>query len=232
VRIFRIDGRTLCAETYGQVKRVTHSKSLVKRQEEEACQGVQDKCCIFWRDIKGQMGDEEDPVPRFGLSLAFFLQFRLDHLLKAPQAPIVQAFAINENRRRTPHPRLPPVGHISDDQPLYRRVLQVFVELFQVKLECSSNLLHLGIVQGSLVGEELLVKLLEFALGIGGQGSSRCPSGKFVAGKGKVLDHHFNVLRVFLQHLLEQRLEPLTVGSLIVIKHRHGHRGIGRTVHR
>jgi len=41
-----------------------------------------------------------------------------------------------------------------------------------------------------------------------------------------MFDHQFDVIRMFIQHLLEERLEPRTVRSLIVAENHDGDRSI------
>ena len=45
-------------------------------------------------------------------------------------------------------------------------------------------------------------------------------------GKRKVLENEFDLFRIFTQHLLEWRVEPRTVCSLIVPEDGHGYRRI------
>ena len=63
------------------------------------------------------------------------------------------------------------------------------------------------------------MELLEFTLGMRRQcrNSSLVSEGMY-GGKGEVFKDQLDLLGIFLQHLLEQRLEPRTVRSLIIAK--------------
>jgi hypothetical protein len=47
-----------------------------------------------------------------------------------------------------------------------------------------------------------------------------------VIAEGEILVNQSYVLGIFLQHLLECRLEPDTVGSLVIPEDGHGHQGV------
>ena len=74
--------------------------------------------------------------------------------------------------------------------------------------------------------------LPEFALSVGRQRNGCRPAGKFVALERKMFDNDVYLTRIFIQHLLEERLKPRTIRSLVIAKDRNGHRRIGRPFQR
>jgi hypothetical protein len=46
----------------------------------------------------------------------------------------------------------------------------------------------------------------------------------------KMLENVFDVIGVFLEHLLEHRRKPGTIRSLKVVEHRNGNRRIGQSL--
>ena len=70
--------------------------------------------------------------------------------------------------------------------------------------------------------------LPKFVLPVGRQRDRCRPAGKLVAIEWKVFDNKAYFIRVFIQHLLEERLKPRTIRSLVITKDRYGDRRIGR----
>jgi hypothetical protein len=157
-----------------------------------------------------------------------FLQLGRDHFLNARYAVILRRLPVDEHGRDATNPSFLPVLHVSGDQLLESWISHVLVELLQIEPYFLGELLDLGIVQVVEVLEQGIVKLPELALGVRRQGGDGCLHGKFVAAKGEILEDELDLLRVFLQHLLEERIEPRTVRSLVVAEDGNGYRGVLR----
>lgn len=72
------------------------------------------------------------------------------------------------------------------------------------------------------------MELPEFALLVCRKGGGGSFFRKLVFGKWKVFVNELHILRVFVQHLLEQRLKPRAVRSLVVTENGEGNRGMFR----
>ena len=70
------------------------------------------------------------------------------------------------------------------------------------------------------------MKLPEFSLTFGRQGRDSRLHGEFMISEGKVFKNHFDVFRIFLEHLLEYRHQPGTVRSLKIIENGNHNGGI------
>jgi hypothetical protein len=53
-----------------------------------------------------------------------------------------------------------------------------------------------------------------------------------VAGQGKLFDNQVDLIRIFIQHLLEKRLKPRTIRSLVITEYGNSDRRIGRPLQR
>jgi len=108
-------------------------------------------------------------------------------------------------------------------------VFKVLLELLHVQTDFSGDRFHLGIVSSFLVGKQFSMDFPKLSLLPGCECGDGCLPGIIVTLKRKMLNHKFYFIRVFLQHLLECRLEPRTVGSLVVIENGDGDAGLLRT---
>ena len=77
-----------------------------------------------------------------------------------------------------------------------------------------------------VIFEELVVVIPEPSLPVGCQGRPGCVHRELVIGKGEILVNQFYVPGVFLQHLQECRLEPDTIGSLVIPENGNSHRSV------
>ena len=77
-----------------------------------------------------------------------------------------------------------------------------------------------------------MVVIPEFILPVGCQSRPGCVRRELVIGEREILVNQLYVLRVFLQHLLECRLDPGTVRSLVIAENGHGHRSVFRPLER
>ena len=161
-----------------------------------------------------------------------FLQRSIDCLLKTRQTSIVQALAVYKYRRRPSHARLPPVNNIPVDQFLDRRIPRIFVQLYHIKTNLFADFLHFGFIDAAVVFKNFIMTLPKFALSVGRQCNGCRPSCKFVAAERKMFDNEIDFTRVFIQHLLEKRLKPRAVRSLIIAKNGNSDRCIGRPLQR
>jgi hypothetical protein len=83
-----------------------------------------------------------------------------------------------------------------------------------------------------VIFKKFVVVVPEPSLAVGCQGRLGCVHRELVTAEGEILVNQFYVLGVFLQHLLECRLEPDTVGSLVIAENGHGHRSVFRPLER
>jgi len=158
---------------------------------------------------------------RYSLLLSS-LQLRFNRLLKPREAALVEQPPVHEDRGGSAHVCLGGTLHIPVDERRYGGVLEVLAKLFHVEPELLGDLLYLCVVESLLVCEELMVHFPELPLFVGGEGSHGCLPRVAVHGEGILLDHQFDFLREFLQHLLEEGLKPRTVGSLVIVKDGNG----------
>jgi len=75
--------------------------------------------------------------------------------------------------------------------------------------------------------EQQIVELPEFALAVGGQCRLSSFDGKAMSADGEVFKYNFDFLGVLLEHLLEYRHKPGTVGSLEIAEYNDADRCIG-----
>ena len=67
------------------------------------------------------------------------------------------------------------------------------------------------------------MKLPEFALTFGRQGCNSCFQRELVTADGKIFKGHFDIIWIFLEHLIEYQRQPGTVRSLKVIENGNHH---------
>ena len=101
-----------------------------------------------------------------------------------------------------------------------------------VKMEFRCDVLNLVFVEVAVVFHELFMKLPEFSLLLGRKGCCCGLSGKSVASERKLFDHEFGFLGIFFQHLLDERIKPRAIGSLIITENHDRDRGIRRSLER
>jgi len=77
---------------------------------------------------------------------------------------------------------------------------------------------------------EFVVKFPEFFLLVGGKGGHSRLHGHFMAGKRVIHRDHFDRLRVLIQHLLDERAYPRTVGSLEIAENDDGYGRVLRSL--
>ena len=77
-----------------------------------------------------------------------------------------------------------------------------------------------------------MVVIPEPSLPVGCQGRLGRVHRELVIAQGEILVNQFYVLGVFLQHLLEYRVEPDTVRSLVIAENGHGHWSVFRPLER
>ena len=162
----------------------------------------------------------------------YFLQLSVDRLLKTRKTAILQAFAVYKNRRGPAHTGLFSVIYIPSDQILDRRVLGICIQSLHIKADRFGYLLHFCFIDTLEVFKNFRMALPKFALPVGCQRNGRRPSRKLVVGQWKMFDNKVYFIRVFIQHLLEERLKPRTIRSLVITEDRNGDRRIRRPLQR
>ena len=160
--------------------------------------------------------------------LFLFLQFRFNGLLKPLKASLIEQLSIHENSGGSWNIRVTAIIQVPINESSDGRVFEVLVEPLHVQTYFPGDPLHFGIAQIVLVGEQFCMDFPKLALLPCGECGYGCLPGIIVARKGKVFNHQFHIIRVFLQHLLEVGLKPRTVGSLIVIENGNGDRSLLR----
>ena len=83
-----------------------------------------------------------------------------------------------------------------------------------------------------VIFEKVVVVIPKPSLPVGCQGRLCRVHRELVIAQGEILLNQFYVLGVFLQHLLECRLEPDTVRSLVIPENGHGHQRVFRPLER
>ncbi len=79
-----------------------------------------------------------------------------------------------------------------------------------------------------VIFEKLVMVIPEPSLPVGCKSRLCCVQCDLLIRAGVIFVNHLDVLGVFLQHLLEYRLEPGTVRSLVVLENSHSHHRIFR----
>ncbi len=113
-----------------------------------------------------------------------------------------------------------------------RWVLGFFIQSLQIKANLIGYLLHFCFIDTLVVFKNFRMALPKFALPVGCQRNCSRPACKLVVGQWKVFDNGVYFIRIFIQHLLEERLKPRTIRSLIIAKDGNGDRRIGRPLQR
>jgi hypothetical protein len=160
--------------------------------------------------------------------LLLFLQRFFNLLLESRKASLPEKLPVDEDCGGSPNIGLPGVFHIFIYHGRNGRVLQIAIELFHIQSQFPGDLLDLGITEVSLVGVQLGVELPKFPLFRGREGGDGGLVGEIVAWEGELLNHQPYFFWILLQHLLEERLKPRAVGSLIIREDNDDHRGILR----
>jgi hypothetical protein len=165
-------------------------------------------------------------------SLLLFLQRFFNLLLESLEASLAEKLPVDEDRGGSPDIGLPGVFHIFINHTRNGRVPQIVIELFQIQSQFPSDILDLGITEVSLVGEQLGVELPKFPLFRGRESGDGGLAGEIVAREREVFHRQLHLFWIFLQHLLEERLKPRAVGSLIIREDNDDHGGILRSFER
>ena len=158
-------------------------------------------------------------------SLTAFLQFPVDHPLDVLEVAFLYQLAVDKHRGGSADTCLLAFPHISQNEPLDGGVSHVPGKSCHIETQHAGNVLNLCMVQTVVVLKQSIVKLPEFSLPVRRKGSRSGRSRKFVIGKRKIPKNKLDFLGILVQHLLEQRLEPRTVESLIVAEDGNGNRG-------
>jgi hypothetical protein len=163
-------------------------------------------------------------------ALFFFLQilYGLIHRSFKPiRRSILQPSPVDKDRRRAPHTQLAAKSGFRIDLGQNPRVIHASLELTGIQTELGSNFFYFAIVQNVVALKQQIMKRPEFALAVGGQGRLRCFGGKGMSADGEVLKYNLDFLGILLEHLLEYRYQPGTVGSLEIAEHNDTDRCIG-----
>ena len=104
--------------------------------------------------------------------------------------------------------------------------MAVLVELVHVQLQASGDFHDFLFVDLIVIVEQLLMKGPELALPARRQSGHGTLLGKWMTGKGKMLDHVVDLIGELFQHLLDIALQTRTIRSLVVVEHNQGDLGI------
>ena len=105
-------------------------------------------------------------------------------------------------------------------------IIDVLVKLIHIQTEFLRNLYDFTFINLFVNFEKLIMKFPEFSLSPSSQSCDGRGGSIFVAAKRKVFKNNGYRIRVFFEHLFEQRRKPRTVPSLKVAEHGNDHRGI------
>ncbi len=120
--------------------------------------------------------------------------------------------------------------HVSINDILYGRIVQVAVEGIHIELEILGDILYCFIVQTVSQLKQLVMKFQKFSLLVRRKSGSGSLSSEGMHGEGKVLENELYLFRIFLQQLPEERLNPRTVWSLVVAENHKGDCGLLRAL--
>lgn len=157
-------------------------------------------------------------------SLLLLPQFSIDHNLETLKTPILQLLSINEYRRRAADARLIAFHEISIDQALDRLAVHILTEFIDIKTQLFRKIHKTGVVQTRHILKYLIMVRPEFSLIICSKCCCCSRAGEFMHLKRKVFFNQLDFLRVFFQHLLEERINPRAEWSLVVAEDRDGDR--------
>jgi hypothetical protein len=96
-----------------------------------------------------------------------FLQFSVYHTLETRSLGVLQELAIYEYCGDSSNTSIPALLKISVYQPLYRRIIHVFVKPFQVKPHICCKHFKRGSIQLLVILEKLVVVIPEPCLPVG-----------------------------------------------------------------
>ncbi len=104
----------------------------------------------------------------------------------------------------------------------------VTLELAHLEPKFDSDLFNCLVIE-SRQGKKGIMKFPEFPLLPGCQGGAGRWIGKLMHAQGQILEDDLDGIRIFFEHLLEERQNLAAVRSLEIGKDRDGHRGLGQT---
>lgn len=99
-------------------------------------------------------------------------------------------------------------------------------ESCQIKFQFFGDGKDFFVIDSIVIFQQCLVKFPEFPLIMGRQSCHGGLEGEPMTGERELFDHHFDLIWIFFQHLLDERFEPRTIGSLVIIEHNQGDFGI------
>src|SRR5450432_410295 len=134
---------------------------------------------------------------------------------------------VHIERRRRGQPQQPPLHAIFLDSGLDGGVFQILAKLGLIQPHVPGEPLQLRGRQAVLILPELLLKLPELPLPLGGHGSLSRQASVDMLGQGVVLEIHSNVALELVQDLTKHRLQPLAVRALVVRELDQDHLGVG-----
>ncbi len=138
-------------------------------------------------------------------------------------AAVPQADAIYKYGRGASNPGLPPFQKILIDSLYYCRILLFLFIRFHIQADGPGNLLNFLIVELVVIFKQQIMKLPEFSLLPGGQSCNGGRPGELVTLEGKVFKYDFDGIRIFFEHLLEDRHQPGAIRSLEIIEYGDHH---------
>ncbi len=160
----------------------------------------------------------------------FFLQLVVDYLIKILQAPELNQFPVYEQGRCARDFGQASVIDVPINDILYGGIVHVPVEGIHIELEVPGDILYRFVVHAVSQFEQLVMKFQKFPLLICGECGGRGLSREGMHGEREVLENELYVFRIFLQQLLEERLKPRAVWSLVVAEDHQGDFGLLRAL--
>ncbi len=155
-----------------------------------------------------------------------FLHYFVDGRLILIDISAAKLLTVDEDSRNPPDTDIEALLVIITYQFADGGIIDVLVKLIHFQTEFLRNLYDFIFINLFVNFEKLIMKFPELALSLGSQRcDGRCGS-KFVTAKRKVFKNNGYRIRVFFEHLLEQRRKPRTVGSLKIAEHGNDHLGI------
>ena len=157
----------------------------------------------------------------------------VDHLLeRLERLRAGERAAVDEERRRATRAELGGLILIGLDRRGVLRRVERFLDLGRVEPELARVLLQARAIERLLVLEQLVVRLPELALLVGGQRDLRRRGGVLVERQRVVLPRHADVLAVGLHDLIDRRLDARAERALEVGELDDGDLGLFRALDR
>jgi hypothetical protein len=157
------------------------------------------------------------------------LQLLLHHGLQVGKSAPICYLSVDQDGRNPPDADSSPLVGVARHEVLNGRGIHVLGQFLHVEAKPSGNLVDLLVIENVVVFEKPFMELPELSLPFRGKRSLGGFHRKSVALERKILVNELNVFRILLQQLMECRLEPRAIWSLVSAEHDERDRRILRS---